>query len=334
MSELKAEVEDDSLAAPFVSIPENPVPEGGVFRWLERPDGMRLRYAVWKPRAGGERSVRGTFYVVPGRTEYIEKYFEVVRELLDRGYGVVVADPRGQGLSTRELPERWKGHVLDFEKYVADLDAVVRVTGPDLPQPVFLLGHSMGGNIALRFLEDHAERIARVVLTAPMIDIGIRGLTGFLVRVIAYYSGLAGASERYVLGTRNPDPHAERFEDNPVTSHRQRYEWTQSLWQAEPNLALGPPTFGWLAAAFRSIAKVRSSAFARSVQTPILMFSAGLEKLVDNTAQRRLVMALPRAELVEIAESMHEILMETDEIRQKFWVAVDAFLQAETTDEA
>src|SRR5690606_29166109 len=63
------------LSAPVVLIPENPMPEGGAARWSTTPDGARLRVFTW-----GE-GARGTVFLFNGRTEFVEKYFEVVGEL-------------------------------------------------------------------------------------------------------------------------------------------------------------------------------------------------------------------------------------------------------------
>src|SRR6478735_8712131 len=98
-------------AAPLVSIPEAPVPDHGTAEWFSGADGATLRAALFRPALileGGQP--RGSVVVSPGRSEPIEKYFEVVQDLLDRGFVVLVHDWRGQGLSHRALPDRLKGH--------------------------------------------------------------------------------------------------------------------------------------------------------------------------------------------------------------------------------
>ena len=73
---------------------ENPIPDGAQPGLCETPDGRLLRYALWDPPAG---SRKGTVCIFEGRGEFIEKYFETVRDLQARGYGVAVLDWRGQG---------------------------------------------------------------------------------------------------------------------------------------------------------------------------------------------------------------------------------------------
>ena len=60
---------------------------------LKTPDGVALRFARWAPPPGR----KGTVCLFPGRAEFIEKYFETVRDLRARGFAVATIDWRGQG---------------------------------------------------------------------------------------------------------------------------------------------------------------------------------------------------------------------------------------------
>src|SRR5436309_13416036 len=94
----------------LVSIPANPVPDGAVSGILKTPDGVALRFARWAPPPGR----RGTVCLFQGRAEFIEKYFETVRDLRSRGFAVATLDWRGQGLSERALRNPLKGDVRNF----------------------------------------------------------------------------------------------------------------------------------------------------------------------------------------------------------------------------
>ena len=131
----------------LVSIPANPVPDNAVAGSIKTPDGVTLRFARFAPPAGR----KGTVVVLQGRAEYIEKYFETVRDLRARGFAVATFDWRGQGLSDRALSDRHKGYVRNFSEYATDLDAIMeQVVLPDCPPPIFALGHSMGAAIGIR----------------------------------------------------------------------------------------------------------------------------------------------------------------------------------------
>src|SRR5262249_5912263 len=102
----------------LVSIPANPIPEGAVTGVLKTPDGISIRFARWPPPSDR----KGTVCIFQGRTEFIEKYFEIVRDLNARGFAVATFDWRGQGLSGRMLREARKGHISNFADYETDLE--------------------------------------------------------------------------------------------------------------------------------------------------------------------------------------------------------------------
>ena len=77
----------------LVSIPANPVPDDVVTGGSRPRDGVTLRFARLAPPPGR----KGTVVVLQGRAEYIEKYFETVRDLRARGFAVATFDWRGQG---------------------------------------------------------------------------------------------------------------------------------------------------------------------------------------------------------------------------------------------
>src|ERR1700756_734189 len=104
----------------LISIPANPVPDNFVSGTLKTRDGVSLRFARWLPPAGR----KGTVVLLQGRAEWIEKYFETVRDLRARGFAVATIDWRGQGLSDRLLSDRHKGYVRNFGNYITDLEAV------------------------------------------------------------------------------------------------------------------------------------------------------------------------------------------------------------------
>src|SRR5262245_6465407 len=118
----------------LVSIPANPVPDGAVLQMLKTPDGVTLRTARCAPPPGR----KGTVCLFQGRAEFIEKYYETVRELHARGFAVATLDWRGQGLSDRLLADRRKGYIRNFSQYDIDLSTFMKqVVLPDCPPPYF-----------------------------------------------------------------------------------------------------------------------------------------------------------------------------------------------------
>ena len=186
----------------FVSIPANPVPENGLAGVVKTPDGVSLRFGRWEPPPGR----RGTVVILQGRAEFIEKYFETVRDLRARGFAVATFDWRGQGLSDRAFADRRKGYVRNFAQYAMDLDTIMeQVVLPDCPPPYFVLGHSMGGAMAIRACHDGRRWFERVVLSAPMLALPPRrfdGLAGPMARVMR----ILGRGSAYVPGRSEHEP--------------------------------------------------------------------------------------------------------------------------------
>src|SRR5256885_4307122 len=106
-----------ACAMKLVSIPGNPVPDDVVTGEITTPDGVELRFARWDSPASG----KGTVCVFTGRSEFIEKYFETVRDLRKRGFTVAVMDWRGGGGSSRRMPEPPQGRVGSFSDFVTGL---------------------------------------------------------------------------------------------------------------------------------------------------------------------------------------------------------------------
>ena len=77
----------------LIDIPANPVPAGAVSGTIKTRDDIEIRYARWPPPPGR----KGTVCLFQGRAEFIEKYFETVRDLRARGFAVATLDWRGQG---------------------------------------------------------------------------------------------------------------------------------------------------------------------------------------------------------------------------------------------
>ena len=315
----------------LVVIPENPVPPGAVPARLRAVDGVPLRAVRWHP-AG---AARGTVVIAPGRAEYVEKYFETVGDLLARGLVVVVFDWRGQGMSGRELDDRRKGHIDDFSLYERDLDSVIdQVLEPFCPKPWFAIGHSMGGAILIAQARKGASPFERLVLTAPMI--GLRDLrfpTG--ARMLAGALDMVGAGGAFVPRARkNPYPLVTPFEGNVLTSDPVRYARMGAMLRAAPHLGIGDPTIGWVNAAFRLMDRFVDPEYARRTLTPTLVVAAGHDRVVDTGATEVFASRLKAGRLLVLDHASHEILMERDVFRERFFAAFDAFVPGQREEYA
>ena len=285
-------------------------------------DGTRLRTGVFDASPS-----RGVCVLLQGQTEFIEKYVEVIGELRDRGFTVATFDWRGQGGSARLLADPLKVHIRDFADYDDDLASFLeQVVEPLSPKPL-VLAHSMGGQILLRTLHDRPGAFAAAALSAPMLAIFTRGRPAPLVRLVTALQNLAGQSDAFAWGMAKRDPLLATFDSQLCTSDRARFARTQETLKSNPSLRLAGPTWGWIEAAYRSMARVMAPGFAEAIRTPALICGAGRDRIVRVEAEREFARRLPHGTYLELEDSEHEILMESDPIRARFWQAFDTFVE-------
>jgi lysophospholipase len=306
----------------LISISANPVPDHVVTGAIKTPDGVALRYARWDPPPGR----KGTVVMLQGRAEYIEKYFETVRDLRARGFAVATFDWRGQGLSDRALSDRFKGYVRNFSEYATDLGAFMeQVVLPDCPPPIFALGHSMGGAIAIRACHDGSRWFERIVLSAPMIALRSTRLTP-LAGPLARFMRMMGRGSGYIPTSHGEATGPDDFIGNVLTSDPVRFARNTAVLEEAPELGLGAPTIAWADAAMRQMKQFAEPGYAAAIRQPILMVAAGNDEVVSTPAIETFGVNLLAGRHLILAGSRHEILQEQDHYRGQFWAAFDAFV--------
>lgn len=313
----------------LVDIPENPVPSGAVTGVVTTGDGVRLRYARWRPSSTKRL---GTVCLFQGRGEFIEKYFEVVADLRRRGFTVAALDWRGQGGSERLMKDPRRCHIDSFSQYDRDLAAFMdRVVLPDCPAPHFALAHSTGGAVLLRNSVRRPNWFERVVLSAPLVSLADTKATSGYMRFMVEVLCLLGFGSAYVPRAGGALPASGvPFEDNPYTSDPIRYARIQAIVRAAPHIAVGGPTYGWLAAAQQAVRELADPDFPARVAVPLVMVVAGADSVVSNLAIEQLSLQLKTGSQIVLPGARHEILMERDAIREQFWAAFDAFVPGES----
>lgn len=302
------------------STPGNPVPENRTEGFFETHDGLRLRYAVFRSSAP---VAKGTVVLVHGRNEFIEKYYETIRDLTEKGLWVATFDLRGQGASDRLLKKRQHGHVRRFIDYEHDLDTFLeKIVLPDTRLPFYLLAHSTGALIALSAAPYLATRIERMVLTAPFIGLSGQAASAGTIRRLAGAACSLGLGS-FPLARKLKEP---PFRDNPLTSDEVRFERNRAIATEHPELALGPPTARWLHESFHTIARVTSPNHLFSITIPTVVIAPTRDAIVPYIAQERLSRYFRAGQLVPINGSRHEVLQERDVYRNAALAAFHAFI--------
>lgn len=294
------------------------IPAGFRFSTWAAADGWKHRRFDWPAEGEGRGRPRGSILYASGRADFVEKYLEPLDHWHRQGWTISGFDWRGQGGSGRIVPGLAAGHIASFDPLIDDLGAFAAAWARETPGPHVIIGHSMGGHLVLRALAERRVTADAVVLTAPMIGLAAPGIA----RVLPFIAGLLGMTMRPIMADLDPGLKQQR-----LTSSAERFDDATWWKESHPDLATGVPSWGWVHAAYDSIARLRRPGMLEGVREPVLMLAAATDKLVSNAAIDRAARRLPDARLVRTAGA-HEILREADPVRLAALAAIDDFLDA------
>ncbi len=305
----------------LVATPENPLPEGAVCSKVMTGDGIALRVL-----SAQVRNPRGTVVVLGGRADFMERYFETMRDLMARGFSVASLDLRGQGGSQRLLPDPLRGYITRFEQYDEDIRSfMTQAVLPNCPPPYYGLGHSTGGNVLLRSLRQR-NWFKRCILVSPLLGVGYGPWPLPVVKILTFLAVHLRLGSAFLPGQRQTPLGRADYPDNPLTLDHQRWNRDSAVLEANPQLAVGGPTYAWLRAAMKSMAALQRIDPAHGLRCPLLIVAAGRDTVVDVDATYRFAQNVAGVSMIVIREALHEILLERDEVRQQFFAAFDAFV--------
>jgi acylglycerol lipase len=174
--------------------------------------GVKIHLNSWLP-AGDPVAV---IVVAHGFGEHSGRYTNLVNAVVPKGYAVYVPDHRGHGKS--------EGHRALVDKYdylLDDLDQVFAIAGKANPGlPIFLLGHSMGGSIALASALRNQDRLAGLVLSGPLVtNDGIPKPLIVLAGLLAKVAPRAGATKLAASAVSKDPKVVAAYENDPLVFH-------------------------------------------------------------------------------------------------------------------
>lgn len=282
-------------------------------KYFKDTSGHKLRYGLMIPE-----KFNALIVILPGRTEFIEKYTETALNCADRGYAVACLDWYGQGGSDRPLSNPHKHHSNGFDKDIQDLnDFVTHRLNIFKDKPKALLAHSMGGHLALRYMHDHPGDFMCAGLSAPMMHINTGYLPKYLANFIAQSLYSLGFENSYIPGGQNWQEATCAKASAKFTFDSNRSQIHNEYCVKNSVLQLGEPTIGWLKHALDSCKVLNTPDYLEQIKTPLFVGIAKNDHFVCNTHIRKALEYL-NASSIELSPSGHEILMEKDEIRDQF----------------
>ena len=275
----------------------------GIFNGKEN---VKIYYKIFKQKYNEKAAI----VISSGRTEAAIKYKELIYDLYNNGYSIYIHDHRGQGLSGRMLKNHDMGYVKEFQFYIDDLktfyDNYVKINKHN---NIFLMAHSMGGAIGMSYLEQYPNDFKAAAFSSPML--GLPPPTCTAVKV------LESKEPKYVMGGTNYQDDSVKFEDNTLTHSQIRYKRILKAFNETTDARLGSATYQWVVKSCKQFKYIFDN--ADKIQTPLLLFSAADEKIVDPNSHKEFIKKLEKlkkdANGFIVPKAMHELYIERDKAR-------------------
>lgn len=227
---------------------------------LSTADGLRLRLHHW-----AAPSPIAVIAVVHGIAEHGGRYAWLAMQANARGIGVVTVDLRGHGRSPGE-----RSYVERFDDYLCDVDALWARAGEIAAgRPLFLMGHSMGGAIALRWAGQRRQAMAGLILSSAALKIG-----GEVPRLLVALAPLLSRWLPHLRGTRL-DPALISRDPAQVAAYVN-----------DPQVSLKAPPARTGAELLAAMEANRAAAAGMSL--PVYLFHGDADRLTDPAGSREI----------------------------------------------
>ncbi|MCP4350075.1 MAG: alpha/beta fold hydrolase [Desulfobacterales bacterium] len=303
----------------------------GYFGTFVGVDDIEISYVKFES-LGDE--YKGAIVIQHGDTESYRKYAELVydlKEFREEGFQIFLMDLRGQGYSERMLSNKYKDYVKKFDDYVTDystfIDTIVKA---DNPPQVFAIAHSLGGCVTFLYMQENPNAFDAAVLSSPMLKPLTAGLSEEDAFAMAETAVILGFGKLYAIGEswtgENIGPKnklfiKDKFEGNKITTSEVRWtKWNDVLQENDNELDVNGHAFNWIYESLKAARIARDHENAAKIKTPMLIFEAENDLIVDTSVYEGVKNAINSAggqcEVISFGnESMHEIYVERDVTR-------------------
>ena len=270
----------------------------------------------------------GRVVILPGFTEFCEKYSQFAAFLTEAGFDCLLIDWPGQGASGHLGIHPLLVHIDDYAQHHHAISELVAEAG-FAGKPFSVIGHSMGGHLALHCHQLFGYEIEQIILLSPMIVPKSPPLW-FVVsasRLLSWF----GMKKHSIPGVALTETHiARRFRiDNMLTTDPDGYDRQYRIFEKKAYLRRYRPTVGWVAATFRScLATTLNPEWMRSITVPVHGFVAADEQVVNLAKSIEMLSYLGHGQIQLIENARHELLNERRPVKQRIYHAVLACLHS------
>ncbi|MBW2557625.1 MAG: lysophospholipase [Deltaproteobacteria bacterium] len=244
--------------------------------------------------------------IVHGLGEHSGRYGNVVERLLPEGISVWALDHRGHGQS-----EGRRGHISSFSQYLEDLRKLVEIARDGMAEDVkiFLLGHSLGGLISLRFAACFPEMMDGVIISSPSlgVTVDIPVVKAFAGKIMStLWPTLSLSNELDASKISHDEEVVRAYVDDPLVNDQVSARWFTEFLSA-------------MEAACCS---------ATEIKVPLLMQLAGDDHLTNADTSETFFEGLGSGDktLYVYEDLYHEIYNEKEEQRKQVLDDLDAWL--------
>lgn len=288
----------------------------------ERLPNQGIYWEYYAPDSGCDKVI----VISHGFTESTLEYSELIWYFLRMGYGVFICDHMGHGKSYRLVQQTWLTHSVSFSEYIKDFHHLMaKVVLPMSTGKVrYLFGHSMGGAIAILYLEQYDEEFQKAVLCSPMVSPCAGNFPDFLGGALANFMCMVGRGER-PIPIQKPFDGQDHWEDNNCTTSKARYLWYLNQQRQDLDRQNSTATYSWAKEA--SNVQYPILAQAHTVQIPVLLCQAALDTIVNLPPQDDLVQLLPKGRKIVYRDAKHEIYRSANPTLEKFLIDLFTFLE-------
>lgn len=285
-------------------------------------DGLNLRY--YHASQGEGKEPKGCIVMLHGYCGFWGKFHEVAHFFWQAGFDIFFLEQRGHGYSGRQIDDKDMVHVIDYADYIADvktlMDKIVMPSAGKLPKIIY--AHSMGGAIAVLFLEEHPEYFDAAVLSSPMFSIKTGSTPSIAVKLLCAKIRLLHQENLSFPGGKRFDG-IPSFETSSARSEK-RYNYIFNQRLKDEHYHTYMMSNGWGAASFKATARLLRR--ASKVKTPVLLLTAGNDALVNMSGHEKFAKRASNVQHINYEDSKHEIYNDVDEVREKYFNDIFTFI--------